>query len=189
METILVGLGNPGSEFARTRHNVGAEAVELLAERLGGRLGVDRRVRARLARVRLGERAVILAVPTTYMNDSGQAVSALVRRYALEDLEHLVVVHDELDLPVGVVKVKSGGGSAGHNGLRSIQAHLHDSGYTRVRIGIGRPPSRDAGADYVLSRPKRLEREQLDLATETAADALEEVATSGVTSAMNRFNT
>jgi PTH1 family peptidyl-tRNA hydrolase len=123
------------------------------------------------------------------MNDSGLAAQALVKRYGIEDLGELVVVHDELDLPVGRVKVKVGGGTAGHNGLKSLHAHLHDQGYVRVRIGIGKPPRSRSGADHVLRRPGSAERELLGVAVETAADAVEMIANEGVTEAMNRFNT
>ena len=184
---LVVGLGNPGSELDRTRHNVGAEAIELLARRCGERLRSDRSARARVARARLGD-GVVLAVPTTYMNDSGLAVAALVRRFGPATLDRLVVAHDELDLPPGRVRVKLGGGTAGHNGLKSIQAHLHDPGYARVRIGIGKPPGRQSGADYVLGRPGRAEREVLDIAVGTAADAIEAMVLEGLEAAMNRFN-
>lgn len=122
------------------------------------------------------------------MNDSGVAARALVRRYGIEDLERLVVVHDELDLPVGVVRVKLGGGTAGHNGLKSIEAHLHSLSFARVRIGIGKPPGRRSGTDHVLSRPGKAEREALDVATEVAADALELVERAGVAATMNEVN-
>lgn len=122
------------------------------------------------------------------MNESGLAVSALARRFGIGDTSRIVVVHDELDLPSGRVKVKSGGGTAGHNGLESIHAHLHDGSYARVRIGIGKPPGRQAGADYVLRRPGRKERDELDVAVQMAADAIEAIARSGTQAAMGAFN-
>jgi PTH1 family peptidyl-tRNA hydrolase len=122
------------------------------------------------------------------MNDSGLAVVALVRRFRIDDLERLVVVHDELDLPPGRVKVKRGGGTAGNNGLRSIHSHLHDPGYVRVRIGIGKPPGRRSGADHVLRRPGAKERELLEVAVEAAADAVEQIAEVGVDAAMTEVN-
>jgi peptidyl-tRNA hydrolase, PTH1 family len=185
---LVIGLGNPGAEFEHTRHNVGADTVMLLAARSGERFRTVRGAHARAAELRIGGHRVVAAFPDTYMNDSGRAAQALVRRYGIEDLEDLVVVHDELDLPVGRVKVKVGGGTAGHNGLKSIHAHLHDSGYVRVRIGIGKPPGRRSGADHVLRRPGSAERELLGVAVETAADAVETIATMGVAEAMNRFN-
>jgi PTH1 family peptidyl-tRNA hydrolase len=185
----VVGLGNPGAEFERTRHNIGAETVAVLAGRFGERLRPEKGTRAVVAQARQGGGLTVLAVPQTYMNESGLAVAALVRRYRLADLGRLVVVHDELDLPTGRVKVKVGGGTAGNNGLKSLHAHLHDPGYVRVRIGIGKPPGREAGADYVLHRPSRPQREALDVAVEVAADAVEVIAGDGVEAAMQRFNT
>jgi PTH1 family peptidyl-tRNA hydrolase len=122
------------------------------------------------------------------MNESGIAVRALVRRYGIEDLQRLVVVHDELDFPVGVVKVKDGGGLAGHNGLGSIRDHLHRTEFVRIRIGIGKPPGRQAGVEHVLRRPGKAEREQLDVSIEIAADAVELVLEQGVAAAMNEIN-
>jgi PTH1 family peptidyl-tRNA hydrolase len=185
---LVVGLGNPGAEFEHTRHNVGADTVMLLASRRGDRFRTVRGAHARTADLRIEGRRVAVAFPLTYMNDSGLAVSALVRRYGIEDLSGLVVVHDELDLPVGRVKVKEGGGTAGHNGLKSIHSHLHDNGYVRVRIGIGKPPGRRMGADHVLRRPGAAERDVLVAAVDEAADAVEAIATLGVAEAMNRFN-
>ena len=129
-----------------------------------------------------------LAVPTTYMNESGAAVRPLLRRFGVEDPLHLVVVHDELDLPPGRLRVKVGGGIAGHNGLRSIVAHLHSPEFVRVRIGIGKPPGKQPGADFVLRRPARQDRELLDACVVEAADAVEAIATEGVEAAMNRYN-
>ncbi|HLG67041.1 MAG TPA: aminoacyl-tRNA hydrolase [Acidimicrobiales bacterium] len=183
----MVGLGNPGEEYARTRHNVGADAVNLLAERHGGRLRVLKAHRAGVAEVRIGEARVALAVPTTYMNESGTAVRALLRRFGVGP-PALVVVHDELDLPPGTLRVKVGGGTAGHNGLRSVQAHLHSADFLRVRIGVGKPPHARSGADYVLRRPAKAERELLDVAIADAADAVELIATEGAEAAMNRYN-
>jgi PTH1 family peptidyl-tRNA hydrolase len=142
-----------------------------------------------VATVRNAGRLVVLAVPMTYMNDSGLAVGALVRRYGITDLARVVVVHDELDLPTGRVKVKVGGGTAGHNGLKSVHAHLHSPDYARVRIGIGKPPGRQAGADHVLRRPGKAERDGLDVAVEVAADAVEAILDDGLEAAMNRYNT
>jgi peptidyl-tRNA hydrolase, PTH1 family len=186
---LVVGLGNPGAEFERTRHNLGAEAVELVARRHGERMRDEKGTRAIVARVDHDGRVIVLAVPLTYVNESGLAVGALARRYGIDDARRIVIVHDELDLPSARVKVKLGGGSGGHNGLESVSSHLHDSSYARVRIGIGKPPGRQEGADYVLRRPGRAERETLDVAAELAADAIEVVASSGVEAAMQKFNT
>jgi len=186
---LVVGLGNPGADYARTRHNLGAEAVVLVAERHGERLRPEKGTRSDATQLRLAGGLVAVAVPQTFMNGSGLAVAALVRRYGVSDLTRLVVVHDELDLPSGRVKVKVGGGTAGNNGLKSIHAHLHDQGYVRVRIGIGKPPGRQPGADYVLHRPAKAERESLDVAVAVAADAVEAIAAQGTDAAMLRFNT
>ncbi|HLM17544.1 MAG TPA: aminoacyl-tRNA hydrolase [Acidimicrobiia bacterium] len=185
-DLLVVGLGNPGDEYARTRHNVGAEVVELLAKRHGATLKKGKE-RARADQVRIGSSLVALAIPLTYMNDSGLAVAPLVRRYGVEP-EQLVVVQDELDLPVGVLKVKNGGGLAGHNGLRSIKAHLHSDAFLRVRIGVGKPVSKEHGADHVLKKFSKRARSEIDVVIEEAADAIELIVADGVNAAMNRVN-
>lgn len=186
-DLLVVGLGNPGEEYAGTRHNVGVEVVELLARRHGATLKKGKE-RARVGEVRIGEARVALAIPLTYMNDSGEAVRLLVRRYGVEP-PSLVVVHDELDLPVGTLRLKEGGGLAGHNGLRSIRAHLHTDDFLRVRIGVGKPPGgKDRGADHVLARFGKREREEIAVIIEEAADAVERIAVDGIHVAMNDFN-
>jgi len=186
-DLLVIGLGNPGAEYAGTRHNVGADTVALLAARHGERLRAGKE-HALAAEARFGGKRVALAIPQIYMNDSGRAAVALVRRYGIEALARVLVVHDELDLPVGRLQVKEGGGIAGHNGLRSLREHLHGTDFVRVRIGVGRPPGRQEGADYVLRRPSKAERAELDVVVEEAADAIEMVVTDGVAAAMNRFN-
>jgi len=187
-DLLVVGLGNPGEEYAKTRHNVGAEVVELLARRHGARLKKSRRDRALVDTVRVDGKQVALAIPTTYMNDSGQAVGPLARRYDVAP-ERIVIVHDELDLPPAALRIKAGGGLAGHNGLRSIKAHLHSGEFLRVRIGVGKPPSKERGADHVLSRVSKREREEMAVTIEQAADAVETILSDGVDAAMNRYNT
>ncbi len=151
----MVGLGNPGREFAGTLHNVGAEAVELVATGAGADLRAEKGVQARATLTSLCSPAVkvALAVPTTYMNESGLAVRGLAKRYGIDDPTSIVVVHDELDLPPGTVRVKAGGGLAGHNGLRSLQSHLHSTDFVRVRIGVGKPPSAAAGRGPCAQSP------------------------------------
>jgi PTH1 family peptidyl-tRNA hydrolase len=127
---------------------------------------------------------VALAVPTTYMNESGIAVRALAKRFGITDPAAIVVVHDELDLPPGTVRLKAGGGLAGHNGLRSISSHLHSSDFLRVRIGVGKPPSAAQGANHVLGRPPGAVRELLAASVETAADSVERIAADGIDAAM-----
>ena len=185
-DLLVVGLGNPGDEYRGSRHNLGAEVVELLAKRHGGRLR-KRKERALVDEVTIDGRRVALAIPLTYVNDSGHAVGALVRRFGV-DPEQLVVVHDELDLPVAELKVKSGGGLAGHNGLRSIVAHLHTQDFQRIRIGVGKPVSKERGADHVLNRFSKRERAEVDVTVEQAADAVVTIVRDGVDAAMNRFN-
>ncbi len=185
---LVVGLGNPGDEFARTRHNVGAETVELLASRHGGRLR-KRKERALVDEVRIAAQRVALAVPLTYMNESGMAVAPLVRRFGVAP-ERLIVVHDELDLAPGELKVKEGGGLAGHNGLRSIDQHLKSPDFLRVRIGIGKPPGgKEQGADHVLKRFSKKDRDAMDVTIQEAADAVECIVVDGIAAAMNRYNT
>ena len=188
-DLLVVGLGNPGREYAGTRHNVGAEVVELLAQRHGERLRSGRE-RALVAEARVGGRRMVLAFPQTYMNDSGASVQLLVRRFGITgDLPRLVVVHDELDLPPGVVRVKQGGGLAGHKGLASIKAHLHSDAFSRVRIGIGKPPGgKERGADHVLAAPGKRERTDLAVSVEVAADAVELILAEGLDAAQTRVN-
>lgn len=192
LDLLVVGLGNPGAQYVGTRHNAGADVVFLLADRHGGRLKLAKKERTLLDEVRIDGHRVALAFPQTYMNDSGFTVGHLARRYDLTDeadAARVVVVHDELDLPVGTVRVKRGGGLAGHNGLRSIKAHLRTDAFLRVRIGIGKPPGgKDNGVDHVLKRPSKRELEQLAVAVHEAADAVEKILTDGVDRAMELYN-
>lgn len=185
--TLVVGLGNPGAAYARTRHNVGEEAVGELARRRGVRLRPGRDD-ALVYEGRIDDHDVVLAFPTTFMNESGRAVGKLMRRHGIVEPSQLIVVHDELDLPPGVVRVKVGGGLAGHNGLRSITQHLGTQDYVRVRIGVGKPPHRDRGADHVLTRVPAAERSLLDVAVQEATDAVETILNDGPDAAMQRFN-
>jgi PTH1 family peptidyl-tRNA hydrolase len=185
-DLLVVGLGNPGEEYAKTRHNVGAEVVEVLARRHGGKLRKQKE-RSLTDEVDVGGRRMALAIPLTYMNLSGEAVAPLVRRYGVEPAQ-LVVVQDEMDFELGRLQVKNGGGLAGHNGLKSIVAHLHTQDFVRVRIGIGKPPGSRQGADHVLRRFSKAERKEIDVVLEEAADAVELILAEGVDVAMNRVN-
>ena len=185
-DLLVVGLGNPGAEYAGTKHNVGADVIELLARRHGARLRKSKE-RALVGEVRVGDKRLALAVPTTYMNDSGQAVAPLARRFGVAP-DHIVIVHDELDLEPAVLRVKIGGGLAGHNGLRSIKQHLHDDGFVRVRIGVGKPRTKEQGADHVLSKFGKRTREEMAVTIQEAADAVEMILSDGVDAAMNRYN-
>ncbi len=184
---LVVGLGNPGPKYARTRHNVGEEVVKLLAERQEVTLKGGRD-NALVAETRMSDQRVVLAFPLTFVNDSGQATGAMVRRYRIESPDHLIVVQDELDLPPGDLKIKAGGGLAGHNGLRSIAQHLKSQDFLRVRIGVGKPDTKERGRGHVLSRVPRREREQLDVTVVEAADAVELIIARGTDAAMQRFN-
>ena len=186
-DLLVCGLGNPGSEFASTRHNIGFDVVDELARRHGGRLRKGKE-RALVDEVRFGGARVALAEPQTYMNDSGTSVAPLVRRFGIDDLHKLVVVHDELDLQLGRLKVKEGGGLAGHNGLRSIRDHLRSTDFVRIRIGVGKPVSKEHGADHVLRKVGKAERALLDEMAVIAADAVEVILAEGVAEAMTRFN-
>ena len=187
-DLLVVGLANPGAEYAGTRHNVGGEVIELLAERHGAKLRKGKE-RAMVDEVNVDGRRLALAIPLTYMNLSGEAVAPLVRRHGIDDPHHLVIVHDELDLPVGRFKLKLGGGLAGNNGLKSIRQHLHTDDFARVRIGIGKPNHKTQGADHVLKKPGKGDRGELDIVVQEAADAVELILSDGIAVAMNRFNT
>lgn len=186
-DLLVVGLGNPGAEYEGTRHNVGAATVALLAERHNCSLKVGKE-RALSGETRVGEFRLALAFPQTFMNDSGIAVRALMKRHGIEDLTQLVVIHDELDLETGRIQVKLGGGIAGHNGLRSIVSHVKSQDFGRIRIGVGRPQG--TGSDYVLKRPGKAEGELLSVAEERAADAVDLLlANDDYAATMNEFNT
>jgi PTH1 family peptidyl-tRNA hydrolase len=189
---LVVGLGNPGAEYAGNRHNVGAMAIEELAARdaAGGRASFKaHKARARVAEVRLrvGGPKVVLAVPSTYMNTSGGPVAGLLRYYDVP-VDRLVVLHDELDIDAGLVRLKRGGGEGGHNGLRSISQSIGSKDYYRVRLGIGRPPGRQDPADFVLRDFGKAEREELPFLLGDAADAVEAIVEVGLTEAQQRFH-
>ncbi len=188
VDLLVIGLANPGSEYDGTRHNVGGAAVALLAARSGATLKIEPRQRASLAEIQLGESRVALSIPTTFMNESGAALAGLLDRTGVEDPRHILVVHDELDLEPGRLQLKAGGGIAGHNGLRSIKATLNTDSFLRLRVGVGKPPSPQAGANWVLGRPNRHDAEILAIACEEAADAIELVATQGMERAMASVN-
>ena len=185
---LVVGLGNPGPEYAETRHNVGTRVAALLAARAGaGRFSVHKRTNADVAQGRLAGRPLTVAVPRAYMNVSGGPVTGLLKYFSVPAGE-LIVVHDELDLDFGVVRLKRGGGEGGHNGLRSISRSLGTKDYLRVRFGIGRPPGRQDPADYVLKRFSGSERVELELGVDLAADAAEMLLSEGLEPAQNRFH-
>jgi PTH1 family peptidyl-tRNA hydrolase len=186
---LVVGLGNPGPAYRGNRHNVGVMVLDLLAERVGGRFA-KHKARADVVEGRLGPLPaprVVLAEPRSYMNESGGPVAGLCNFYKIP-VEQLVVVHDELDLPYGSLRLKRGGGDNGHNGLRSITRSLGSREYLRVRFGIGRPPGRMDAADFVLRDFSAAERKDLGFHLDRAADAVEALVRDGLEAAQNRYN-
>ena len=184
---LVVGLGNPGPGYAGNRHNVGFKIVELLAERLRARFKAHKS-RAEIVEGRLADSRVVLAKPRTYMNESGGPVVGL-RDFFKVPLAQIVVVHDELDLPYGGLRLKLGGGDNGHNGLKSIRASLGSGEFHRVRFGIGRPPGRMDAAAFVLRDFGADERKELGFEVDRSADAIEALIRDGLESAQNTFNT
>ena len=186
---LVVGLGNPGKEYAKNRHNVGFMVADLIAGRIGAKFGRHRRAVAEVAEGRLGFGGprLVLAKPLTYMNLSGGPAVALAQFFKVPP-EQIIAVHDELDIPYGQVRAKFGGGEGGHNGLRSMSKSLGTKDYARVRFGISRPPGRQDPADYVLSDFSSSERKELEFLVDRAADVAEAVVNKGVEWAQNAYN-
>ncbi|BCR81940.1 aminoacyl-tRNA hydrolase [Arachnia rubra] len=185
---LVAGLGNPGPAYTPTRHNVGFWALDDLAGRLGARFSIARGQRAEVTTGMLpGDHRLVLVKPTTFMNDSGVAVAAVARFHRIPPAD-VIVVHDELDLDPTRLRLKFGGGDNGHNGLKSIRAHLGTGDFHRVRVGIGRPPGRQPAADYVLSRMRPADLDAMRLDAAVAADAVEALVAEGLAAAQNRFN-
>ena len=184
---LVVGLGNPGPTYSPTRHNVGFWAVSDLADRHGSSFSINSRMKAEVATFVRPEAKYVVAKPTTFMNLSGEAVGALARFHKVQPVD-VIAVHDELDLEPSHLRLKLGGGDNGHNGLKSIRAHLGTGEFHRVRVGIGRPPGRQPSADWVLAklRPKDLDEMRVDAAV--AADAVEYLVQHGLAAAQNKFN-
>ena len=185
MTRLVIGLGNPGPEYASTRHNAGFMVVDLLAETLGATYWKDE-AGAKTAKVRFGDGDLVLAKPQAFMNVSGKSVKRLLERYGVP-IEEVVVVHDDIDLPAGSVRVKRGGGHGGHNGLRSLHDSVGDA-YLRVRVGIGRPPGRKDAADFVLEPLRGEALERLREAVPTAAQVVVDVLERGIDAAMADHN-
>ena len=185
---LVVGLGNPGPDYAANRHNVGQMVLDILADRISASFKTHK-ANASVAEGRLGFGGpkIILAKPGTYMNNSGGPVSGLMKFYDVP-LQNVIVVHDELDIDAGAVRVKQAGGHAGHNGLRDIIAAADSNDFVRVRVGIGRPPGRQDAADFVLKNFSAEERKELPLLLALSADAVEEIVTKGALEAMNSVN-
>jgi peptidyl-tRNA hydrolase, PTH1 family len=188
---LVVGLGNPGREYAGNRHNAGFLVADLLVGRIGARFSRHRKAVAEVAEGRLGVGVdaprLVLTKPMTYMNLSGGPVAGLAQFYRVPT-DQIIAVHDELDIPYGQLRLKIGGGEGGHNGLRSMSRSLGTKDYVRVRFGIGRPPGRQDPADYVLSDFSSVERKELDFLVDRAADAVEMVMLRGLEAAQNQYH-
>jgi PTH1 family peptidyl-tRNA hydrolase len=186
MARLVVGLGNPGPEYERTRHNAGFLVVDLLGERLDASYWKDENG-ARTATVRFGDEEIVLAEPQTFMNKSGRSLRRLAETHEASG-EGIVIVHDDIDLPVETVRAKRGGGHGAHNGLRSIIEDLGDDSFLRVRVGVGRPPGRQDAADYVLQPLGRRAFEEFESVIPQAAQAVTHILEHGIESAMQEFN-
>lgn len=184
---LVVGLGNPGQQYAATRHNVGYLATDILLNRHGGKLSPYKGAPAHTADFRIGDNKVIVVRSTTYMNDSGRAVGPVAKFFKIEP-EQIIVVHDELDLEFGQLRTKLGGGVNGHNGLKSIRSVLTTPEFLRVRIGIGRPPGQQDAASFVLAGFTTEENKHVGVYLEEAADAVESLITAGLEATQNKFN-
>jgi peptidyl-tRNA hydrolase, PTH1 family len=183
---LVVGLGNPGKQYAGNRHNVGAMVADVLAGRVNGRFKNHKAV-ADIVETRFASSRVVLAKPRSYMNLSGGPTATLARFFGIEPC-NVIAVHDELDLPAGTIRVKSGGGEGGHNGLRSISGSLGTKDYLRVRFGVGRPPGRQDPADFVLRDFSAAERKELGVDLEHAADAVELLIEFGLEATQNQLH-
>lgn len=185
---LIVGLGNPGAQYQGNRHNVGQMVLDELAGRMGGSFK-SHKARAQVleGRLGIGGPRVVLAKPMSYMNVSGGPVAALANFYGIEP-DHVVAVHDEIDIPFNTVKLKSGGGEGGHNGLRDMSKALSTKDYLRVRVGVGRPPGRMDTADYVLRDFGTAERKELPFLLDEAADAVDVLVRDGLTAAQQKFH-
>lgn len=181
---LVVGLGNPGPRYETTRHNVGFMVADILADRIGSGFKVHKKSGAEVTTGRLGGRAVVLAKPRVYMNESGRQVGPLAHFYSVEPAD-VIVIHDELDIEFGRIRLKLGGGEGGHNGLRSVASALGTKDFQRVRLGIGRPPGRKDPASFVLENFAAVERPEVPTILEQAADATELLIRDGLEAAQN----
>jgi len=181
---LVVGLGNPGPDYAKTRHNLGFVVADILADRIGSGFKVHKRSGAEVATGRIAGRSVVLAKPRTYMNESGRQVGPLAKFYSVAPAD-VIILHDELDIDFGRIRLKFGGGVAGHNGLRSVSSALGTNDFQRVRIGVGRPPGRKSGATFVLENFTAAERPEVPTICEQAADATELLIELGLEPAQN----
>jgi peptidyl-tRNA hydrolase, PTH1 family len=187
MTWLVAGLGNPGDRYARTRHNVGAMVADELARAAGDRFRKVRFLPIDVAELRVGDQRVLVARSQRFMNEAGPSYASLARKNDVEAAQ-VIAVHDELDLPAGALRVKSGGSTAGHNGLKSLQQALRTPEFLRVRVGIGRPPGRQDPADYVLQPFPKREEVEVALLVDDAADAVRTLILEGLERTQDRFN-
>ena len=184
---LVVGLGNPGPTYERTRHNIGAIVIDELAQRFTSPLKRHKRALAEVAEIKIGEYKVVIAKPLSYMNESGGPVKALAAFYKVP-LEQIIVLHDELDIPLGTIRLKLGGGDNGHNGLKSIRGAFGSGEWHRVRLGIGRPPGNQDPSDFVLKPFSSTENVEVAVLRENGAEATQKLITDGLLAAQSTFN-
>jgi PTH1 family peptidyl-tRNA hydrolase len=184
---LVVGLGNPGPTYERTRHNIGAIVIDELAQRFTSPLKRHKRALAEVAEIRIGEHKVVIAKPLSYMNESGGPVKALASFYKVP-LVQIIVLHDELDIPLGTIRLKLGGGDNGHNGLKSIRGAFGSGEWHRVRLGIGRPPGNQDPSDFVLKPFSSTENVEVAVLRENGAEATQKLITDGLLAAQSTFN-
>ena len=184
---LVVGLGNPGPTYERTRHNLGAVVIDELAQRFSSSLKRHKRALADVAEIKIGEHKVVIAKPLSYMNESGGPVKALATFYKVP-LEQIVVLHDELDIALGTIRVKLGGGDNGHNGLKSIRSAFNSGEWHRVRLGIGRPPGNQDPSDFVLKPFSASEATDVAVLRENGAEATQKLITDGLLATQSTFN-
>ena len=187
MAWLVAGLGNPGERYAATRHNVGLMVAELLVREAGERFRKVRFVPVEAAEIRIGDDRVVVARSTRYMNESGPGYASLAKKHGVEP-EHVIAAHDELDIPAGTIRVKQGGGTSGHNGVRSLAGALRTPEFLRVRVGIGRPPGRQDPADFVLQPIAKRDLPDVELLAAHAADAVRSLVSEGLVPTQDRYN-
>jgi PTH1 family peptidyl-tRNA hydrolase len=187
MAWLVAGLGNPDERYAATRHNVGRMVADGLVRDAGERFRKVRFIPVEAAEVRIADERVVVARSTRYMNESGPGYASLARKHGIEP-DHVIAVHDELDIPAGTIRTKQGGGTSGHNGLRSLSGALRTPEFLRVRVGIGRPPGRQDPADFVLHPIAKRDRTDVELLVAHAADAVRSLVTDGLVRTQDRFN-
>ena len=187
MAWLVAGLGNPDERYARTRHNVGRMVADVLVRDAGERYRKVRFLPVEAAEIRIGDEPVVVARSTRYMNEAGPGYGSLAKKHGISP-ERVIAVHDELDIPAGTIRVKPGGGTAGHNGLRSLDTGLRTGDFLRVRVGIGRPPGRQDPADFVLEPIGKRDRSDVELLVEHAADAVRSLVLDGLERTQDRYN-